>query len=485
MFERRDIKTSAFWRIIEVVGAEFFAFCSFLVLTRMLAPEHFGVVTLATMLIMVSQLILHQGVGEALVQRDKIEGDCFSSALWMNVVFASIAALILILTSEWIALGFSEPRFGPVLRGIAPILLIYAASGILQAKLRRELRLKGFAYASIFGTICGAVVASLMAFKGFGVWSLIGQQWTYAIVSTFMFFLCADWIPRLFVSKDHIRQLAGFSFNAVGAALLRLSLRQADLLFLGVHLPSKQVGLYFLASRLLYTIGQLTYYSIQKISLPVLSRLQNDMDRHQAAIISTFRLTCLICLPIFFGMATTADLAIPIVFGTEWAGSIQAFWILCVFGVFYALSLIASQVLLSIGLASIVFRLSVVTAVVFVIAVAAAAPFGIAATALAGGLANMLTLPAYFFALRRWLNVDLIDLGIELLPIWTAVTAMVIFIVAARYYVLNDFHPLATLTLSVILGVVLFSSTIAFLRRDYADDFLTTIIGERHRSNPS
>lgn len=480
MFQRRDIKIGIIWRIIEVIGAEFFAFCSFLVLTRLLAPEHFGVVALATMLIMVAQLVLYQGVGEALVQKDDIEEACFSSALWMNIALASIAALILMTTAAWIAIGFSEPRFGPVLQAIAPLLLIYALSGILQAKLRRDLRLKGFAFASIFATICGAVVAALMALRDFEVWSLVGQQWTYALVSTAMFLVYTGWTPRFFVSMEHIRQLAGFSFNTIGASLLRFSLRQIDLVFLGFYLPSKEVGLYFLATRILYAVGQLTYYSIQKVGLPVLSRLQHDLDRHQVVIISTFRLTSLVCLPIFYGMATTADLAIPIVFGPEWVGSIQPFRILCFFSIVYALSLIANQVLLSVGLAATVLRLSVFNAVIFFIAIAFAARFGIAATALAGGLANTLCLPAYFYILRRRLNVDLLHLAGDLLPVLTAAIAMVAAIVAARYYALNALDPIMTLGFSILLGVVIFCAVFTLLRRDYVNQLVTMAIGERH-----
>lgn len=485
MFQREDIKIGVFWRIVEVVGAEFFAFCSFLVLTRLLAPEHFGVVALATMLILVAQIILYQGVGEALVQRHDVDVTMFSSAFWMNMVLASAASLVLIAGSEAIAAGFSEPRFGPVLRAIAPLLLIYAASGILQAKLRRDLQLKGFAAASIFATICGAVVAASMAVMGFEVWSLVAQQWTYGLVSTGMFFVCARWGPRLYVSIDHFREIAGFSINAIGAAMLRFSLRQVDLLFLGFHLASKQVGLYFLASRILYTVGQLTYYSIQRIGLPVLSSLQNDAARHQSAIISIFRLTCLVCLPIFLGMAITADLVIPLIFGAEWTGSIQAFRILCVFSIFYALSLVANQVLLSIGMASTVFRLSVFNALVFLIAVALAAPKGIAMTALAGGLANTLTLPAYFTMLRRRLNVDLLNLGRDLMPIWIAGIVMVAGIVIARHYVLSGLPPLTVLILSIVLGIVLFAGVISMLRRDYADELVTMIKGKSQSGSPS
>lgn len=481
MFQKSDIKTGIIWRLTEVVGAEFFAFCSFLVLTRLLAPEHFGVVALATILILVAQLVLYQGVGEALVQIEDVQESWFSSALWVNVGLASLTALLLIAASPVIADAFSEPRFAPVLRAIAPLLVIYSLSGILQAKLRRELKLKGFAFASIAATLLGAIVAAIMAIAGFEVWSLVGQQWVYALTSTAMFLYHAGWLPKPVLKKAHVQRLAGFSLNTIGAALLRFALRQIDLLFLGLHMPSKQVGLYFLASRILNTVGQLTYYSIQRLGLPVLARLQNDPVRQQAAIISTLRLTCLVCLPIFFGMAMTADLAMPIVFGAEWNGSIQPFRILCMFSIFYALSLISNQILLSAGFASTVFRLSIFNALLFAIAVAFAAPHGITATAIAGGSANTLCIPLYFAVLHRKLRVDLTRLGTDLLPIWTAATAMVAGVIAARYYALNILDPLLALGLSILLGMTIFISVIWLLRRDYVDEIMTMMLGERER----
>ncbi|MEZ5930912.1 MAG: lipopolysaccharide biosynthesis protein [Alphaproteobacteria bacterium] len=478
MFNKKDIKLGIIWRLIEVVGAEFFAFCSFLVLTRLLAPEHFGVVALATILILVAQLVLFQGVGEALVQIEDIRPDWFSSGLWMNVGLAGLAALILITASPLIADLFSEPRFAPVLRAVAPLLLIYSVSGIMQAKLRRDLKLKGYAFASIFATILGAIVAAVMAINGFEVWSLVCQQWVYALTSTTMFVLHARWLPELSVKIDHIKRLAGFSFNTIGAALLRFALRQLDLLFLGVYLPSKQVGLYFLATRILNTVGQLTYYSIQRLGLPILSRLQHDPVRQREAIVSTLRLTCLVCLPIFFGMAMTADLAIPMLFGSNWSGSVAPFRILCLFSIFYALSLIANQILLSAGFASTVFRLSAMNAALFALAVGIASRHGIVATAIAGGIANALCLPVYFYVLRQKLEVDLAHVGSDLLPIWTAASAMVAAVISARYTILNTLSPLLDLVLAIGLGVLVFAGAIWLLRRDYVQELTAVMLGD-------
>ncbi len=482
MFQARQIKQGVIWRMVEVVGAQFFSFCSFLILTRLLAPEHFGIVALSTILILVAQLMLSQGVGEALIQREDVSESHYSSAFWMNMVVATISALVLILASNAIAAAFSEPRFGPVLRAVAPLLLLYAASGILQAKLRRDLQLKAFALATIIATISGAAVAAVMALRGYEVWSLVGQQWAFALFSTVMFAACAAWLPRFFLSMDHVRQLLSFSANTVGAAILRFSLRQVDVLVLGFHLSSKEVGLYFLGTRILATVGQLTYYSIQKIGLPVLSRLQNDQVRHHAAIISIFRLTCLVCLPIYFGLALTADLLIPLVFGDEWAGSIAPFRLLCLFSIFYALSLIANQVMLSADDSATVLRLSVLNALVFAGAVALAAPYGITTTALAGGLANMVLLPAYFLMLRRRLGLNLTQLGHDIIPLWTAGLLMVGGLLIARHTILDGLPALPTLILAILLGVVIFTSALLLLCRDYAEEMIAMLLRRRSSS---
>ena len=478
-FKTNDIKIGVVWRLIEVVGAEFFSFCSFLLLTRLLAPEHFGIVALATILILVSQLVLFQGVGEALVQIEDIEESWFSSGLWMNVALAALVASVLIAAAPFIAAVFAEPRFAPVLRAVAPLLIIYSLSGILQAKLRRDLKLKGFAYASILATIVGATVAAVMAIMGFEVWSLVCQQWVYAITSTTMFLVHAGWLPRPTVVWSHVRRLAGFSFNIIGAALLRFALRQLDLIFIGAHLPSKQVGLYFLATRTLNTVGQLTYYSIQRLGLPVLARLQGDPVRQRAAIISTLKLTCLVCLPIFWGMATIADLVIPLAFGIEWIGTVEPFRILAGFCIFYALTLIANQIMLSAGFSMIVFRLSALNAALFAAAVASAAPYGIAVTAVAGGIANMTCLPVYFFMLRRKLDIPLLRLSADLFPIWIAATLMVIAVLAGRTYLFPSLDPFVTLCLSVLSGMLMFTSVLWLLRRDYVDELTSIVLGSQ------
>ena len=161
--ERRQITQGAVWRVVEVLGAEIFAFGAFIISARLLLPNEVGIVAQATLFIMTAQLILHQGLGEALIQSDNVTSKHFSSAFWINLMVGTAAALILFAVADLAGQVLDEPDLGPVLRGLAPTLVIFAATGIYQAKLRRDLLLRGFAFASASASLAGGVMAKSSA----------------------------------------------------------------------------------------------------------------------------------------------------------------------------------------------------------------------------------------------------------------------------------------------------------------------------------
>lgn len=430
MLGRQQIAQGAAWRIVEVMGAEIFAFGAFIISAHLLLPNEVGAVAQATLFIMIAQMLLHQGLGEALIQSDDVDERHFSSAFWTNLAIGTIAAFVLAVVAGPIATMLDEPLLAPVLQALAPILILFAASGIYQAKLRRDLLLRGFAFASVFASLFGGIMAVVMAWLGFGVWSLVAQQWTYASVSLLIFALSSGWLPSLFLSKYHIRTLGKFGGLATISALLQFAMRRLDLLILAYFLPTVQIGFFSVANRLMMSAGMLTYYSIQQIGLPVLSRLAHNPKAHRGAINGTLRLVSLICLPTLIGLALIADIAIPLTLGEKWQGSIKPFQMLCIFGIFYAMAHIIGQVLLSAGHAGIFVKLSAINVIMFLAAVILAAPFGIVAAAIAGGIANFLALPVYFIVLKNKLGFNLRQCLLDQWPIWIAAGTMIVTVLS-------------------------------------------------------
>lgn len=460
---RQQIAKGAFWRVIEVVGAEFFAFGAFIISARLLLPSEVGVIAQATLFIMTAQMILQQGFGEALIQSDEVGPKHFSSAFWANLMIGVIAALVIMLIAGPIAAFLEEPLLVDVLRALAPILVLFAAVGIYQAKLRRDLLLRGFAFASVFASLSGGIVAVAMAWSGFGVWSLVAQQWTYASVSLAVFAYFSGWLPSFFIAKDHVRTLGAFGGLTTMSALLQFSMRRLDLLILGYFLPTLQVGFFSVANRLMMSAGMLTYHSIQQIGLPVLSRLAHDPIAHRQAINRTLRLVSLICLPTMIGLALIADPVIPMTLGEKWIGSIGPFQALCAFAIFYAMAYMIGQILISAGLAGTYVRLSAVNVVMFLSAVILAAPHGTVAAAVAGGVANLLALPLYFVVLKTKLGINLWQCLASQWSIWIAAGIMIITVLSWSHLAKEQLSAIWLLVGSITTGGITFIAVLLLL----------------------
>src|SRR5688572_7347173 len=173
---RQKAAKGIFWSVIQKWGRAAISILTFVVLSRLLAPEAFGLVALATVFTVFMELFLDQGFGAAIVQRSELEPEHLDTAFWINIVTGILMTIGLIAASGFIASIFEEPRLAPVLRWLSIIFILSSLSSTQISILQRKLAFKSLATRSLVATAVGGVVGMTMAFAGFGVWSLVGQD---------------------------------------------------------------------------------------------------------------------------------------------------------------------------------------------------------------------------------------------------------------------------------------------------------------------
>lgn len=70
------------------------------------------------------------------------------------------------------------------------------------------------------GTFVSACVGLSMAYTGYGIWALVGQQLTMAITNTVVLFVITRKLPGLMFSYDRLKGLFGYGAKILGASLL-------------------------------------------------------------------------------------------------------------------------------------------------------------------------------------------------------------------------------------------------------------------------
>jgi O-antigen/teichoic acid export membrane protein len=264
---------------------------------------------------------------------------------------------------------------------------------------------------------------------------------------------------------DLLRAMWSFSSFTVLEALTAFCARRLDLLILAWFWSAREIGFYFLANRLLFSAGMLTYYSISHLGLPFLARLQSDPVAYRGALYRTMQLLSLACMPTLIGLALVAPIMIPFLFGEQWASSVAPFQALAALSIFYAFALMCGQILIAAGHAKDAMILSGITMLLFLAAVAIAAPYGITYAAVAGGLANLLVLPVYFGRLRRRFGLDLRRCFREQLPCWTATTLMAAAVLSAMPWMMAHLPPIAQLLAASLIGAATFILVMVILAR--------------------
>jgi PST family polysaccharide transporter len=178
------------------------------------------------------------------------------------------------------------------------------------------------------------------------------------------------------------------------------------------------------------------------------------------------QLLSLACMPTLIGLALVAPIMIPLLFGKEWAASVPPFQALAALSIFYALTLMCGQILIAAGHAKDAMILSGIAMVLFLVAVTFAAPYGITYAAIAGGLANLLVLPACLGRLRRRFGIDLKRWLIEQLPCWTATAAMIAAVLASTSWMDTHFSPAVHLLAASLFGAATFMTVMFMLARE-------------------
>jgi len=464
-FAGRTIARSALWRFAEALGSEAAALVVFVLMARLLAPEQFGVVALAGVLVIGGQVVLQQGLGEAVVQGRAAGAVRLATAFWSSLGLGLGLMALVALAALPAARLFAEPVLAPVLLALAPVLPLTGAAAILQARLARRLAFKAIAIRALVATAAGGAVGLALAAGGAGVWALVGQQLANATAGLAVLVIADPWRPRLVVDRRELRALWRFALPVMGTHLTKFCGKRLDVALLGLFVPAAALGHYFLATRLILALGMATHYLVFSLTLPVLARLVASPAAFAAAAGRTLWLAAGLCLPAGLGLALIADLLVPLAFGDAWRPAVPPLQLLAGFSIFYALGLIAGQILVAAGRPALFFRLTLVNTTIFLVAVAIAAPMGLAAVAAAGGLANTLLLPAYLHFLRRHAALDLSAELRRQLPVWLAAGLMVGVVLAARQLAGPGAAPAQTLGWALASGIASYAAALRLLAR--------------------
>lgn len=240
--------SSALWTIVGLGSGQIIRLISNIILTRLLLPEYFGLMALATVFLQGLELFSDIGIGPALIQ-NKREDPAFVNTVWTTQAMRGVGLCVIAMAlSIPFAAFYDEPLLASLAQATALTAVINGFTSTSIFTEGRHLHLKRPALVRLMGQLAGTVSMVVCAWLTRSIWSLVLGGIVGASVETL---LSHVWLPgirnRFWFERRAARTLFSFGVWIFLGTVAGFAASQADRLILGKLTTMSTLGVYSIA----------------------------------------------------------------------------------------------------------------------------------------------------------------------------------------------------------------------------------------------
>jgi PST family polysaccharide transporter len=313
------------------VGRAPLQFGFFVLLSRLLGPEAYGLIGIALLINFAGEVLFAQGPWADAIGRDpNPTPEQWSSLFWLLLAIGCILALMAVAVAVPLAWMFAQPALIYLIPCLSPA-LPFAALGVMpQALLRRELRFAPFAARSAVAGLLAGAVATAAALAGAGVWSLVLLQLVQPAVAAVVLWQAIPWRPAPHFSLAEVRPTLAFVAGGMAERLVLVADALLLRIVIGKALGPIALGHYVLATKALEMLIQLLARPVARVTLPSAVRLASDPPALRRLAERGLEMAALIGFPTGLALAACATDLVPAIFGPAWTPSGTALQLMAV-----------------------------------------------------------------------------------------------------------------------------------------------------------
>jgi len=381
-----------------------------IVLARLLMPDDFGIIAMATMVTGLGMIFQDLGLGQALVQRENISDRHTRAAFWGTLGMAALLYAAVFFSAPWVGAFFDEPRMIPVVRVIGLIFVLSPFAVVPRSLLQRDLDFKTQFYAGLVSSLAYGVVGIAMALLGFGYWALVGAPLAAGLANAVALCILTRYVPPLIPSFRGIGDLFGFGAGVTLSGMFAYLASKIDYFVIGRRLGADPLGLYTKAFELI----ELPTGTVSRVLTPVLfpsfAAMRRDLSRLRTAYGNMLSVVSFFGFPGMVVLAIVAPEAIPLVLGEQWSQAVLPLQIMVGVGMLKVLGPPAGAVIKATGYVYREMWQQMVRAVLLGVGAWFAAPYGIewvaavlvVSTAISISISSFIVYSAIEFGLRHF-----------------------------------------------------------------------------------
>ena len=361
-----------------------------IILARLLMPNEFGTIALLNVMMLVLNVFITYGFGNSLVVDKESDTLDFSTCLFFGIFLSIVTYVIVFFLSPFISVFFFETTdLGILIKVMALTLPISAINSVQYAYIAKRMQFNLSFKATLIGTIISGGIGIIMAYLGFGVWSLIAQYLSNSLLCTLTLSMFSDWRPIWAFSFQRLRKIYDYGWKILGVGLI-------DMIFGQILVIAKK-----------YTRNDLAYYNrgtsfpsvcmsffeptINDVLFPALSNCNNNQEMMKTVTRRVVKSSMFIVCGLISILLVIAKPLVLFLLTEKWIDCVIFLQIGCVAYLFRPLQVINNCVIRASGRSGLLLKLDLLKKGIGLILLLLSMQYGVIAIAWSLAITNIVS----------------------------------------------------------------------------------------------
>ncbi|GAA4428200.1 lipopolysaccharide biosynthesis protein [Pontibacter saemangeumensis] len=387
------------WSILSEIVSKTITPLVFLTLTKILAPEDFGVVSVAILILNFCQIIIEAGLTKTLIFKQERINEIANVVFWANLFLSIVVFISVFSFSHSIADYFNDDRVINVVRIYGALIIVSGISAVQSSLLQKDLNFKKLFWIKLLTTLTPGLFSVPLAFYGYGYWAILTGNIASQILQCTFLWKFSKWRPTYSFDFKILKELLPFTKWVLLESILYYSIAWGDSIIAGRFLGLKDLGVYTTGNNIVNIIFSLIFTPLFPIIFSSFSQVQHDLEKLKIYFVKIIKYLSAFSLPIGIGLFSINEYIEITIFNDKWASLGVVIGLIAIKDSIGYLISINSEVYRSIGKPDLNVKLSLLH-LLFIPLYIYSAQFGLFWFCIAR-ISTLITIPPHIFVVAK------------------------------------------------------------------------------------
>jgi O-antigen/teichoic acid export membrane protein len=465
-----------FWTFSQQFSVQLVNFIVQIILARILVPAEFGLLAMITIFIAIGTSLMDSGMTSSLIRTSQPDHEDYSTVFFVNLAVSLVIYFILFVCAPLIADFYKQPVLTLIVRVYSLSFVINALVGVQTTRLTKAMKFKVQMAMQMPSVIIGGIIGIVLAYSGFGVWSLVWMNLAESVLFTAQHWIFSGWYPSFVINKKKLNYHFKFGYKLTIAGILNAVFDNAYNIIIGKFFSVSQVGFYNRAYTIqLFPVSNIAA-ALNKVTYPLFASIQDDDKKLKIAYKKIMQQVMFWTVPLVIFLGVLAKPLFILLFTDKWLPAVPYFQILCIVGILYPLQIYNLNILRVKGRSDLILKLNIIKRVTLILFITLSISYGMIALLIIQAVNSIFSYIYNSYYSGKFIDYTIGDQLKDIAPILLQGIFAGVVVMLSRYYIYSNLTQFLQFVIGFISGFIAYFLCASIFKSEAIIEFRNVVV---------